>query len=120
MSGSSSELPAEDLAATLAARRELGAEFEPALVESLAERLEGVIQARVEAHLAEQQRPATPALASVPPQMRVGVALGSTALAIPITAIAGGEAGLAGIIVVWAGVVAVNLAFALGSRLPRR
>src|SRR5262249_40539183 len=57
-----------DLRTTLAVRQELGAEFEPALVESLAERPVGVIEARVDARLARrpplmvQAVPAAPAL----------------------------------------------------------
>jgi hypothetical protein len=114
------ELSREDLSATLAARKELGPEFEPALVESLAERLEGVIEARVEARLA--QRPPAPSAPPVPaaqpmsPNMRVGLALGSMGIAIPCTAIAASLVGLPGLIVVWSGVVLVNVAAALGSR----
>ncbi len=70
----------------LEARRELGPSYEPALVDSFAERIAlGV------------------------------VSLGS---GIPITAIAGNAAdpGLAGIVVAWAGIVGVNVAYALRGR----
>src|SRR5262245_17269278 len=109
------ELPREDLSATLAARKELGPEYEPALVESLAERLEGVIEARIEARLA--QRPPAPAALPVPaiqpmsPNMRLGPARGSVGIASPA-----GIVGLPGLIVVWTGIVLVNVAAALGPR----
>jgi hypothetical protein len=107
----------EDLAATLAARQELGIEFEPALVESLAERLEGVIEARVEARMAQRPpAPAVPAAQAMSPSMRLGLALGSLGIAIPCTAIAAGITGLPGLIVVWSGVVLVNVAAAFGPR----
>jgi hypothetical protein len=120
MSGPSQELSREDLSATLAARKELGAEFEPALVESLAERLEGVIEARVEARVA--QRPPVTALPVAPPgqslsaNMRLGLALGSLGVAIPCTAIAAGIVGVSGLVVVWTGIVLVNVAAAFGPR----
>jgi hypothetical protein len=118
MSERSPELSREELGATLAARHELGAEFEPALVDSLAERVETAIESRVQARLAHQV-PATPPPPAVPamhPGLRLGMGLGSIGLAIPCTAIAGDVAQLPGVIVVWAGVVLVNVAFNLGGR----
>jgi hypothetical protein len=122
MSGPSRELSPQginqdDLAATLAARQELGAEFEPALVESLAERLEGAIEARVEARLAQRPPPpAALAAQAMSPNMRLGLALGSLGIAIPCTAIAAAITGLPGLIVVWSGVVLVNVAAAFTPR----
>ncbi len=120
MSGPSQELSREDLSATLAARKELGAEFEPALVESLAERLEGMIEARVEARVAQRAPvtalPPVPAAQSLSPNMRLGLALGSLGVSIPTTAIAAGIAGVPGLVVVWTGIVLVNVAAAFGPR----
>ncbi len=114
------EVSREDLTATLAARRELGAEFEPALVESLAERLEGVVDARVEARLDPRQpappAPPMPAAQPMSQNARLALALTSLGIAIPCTAIAGGISGLPGLIVVWTGVVLVNVAAAFGPR----
>ncbi|HKF78263.1 MAG TPA: hypothetical protein VKF59_19135 [Candidatus Dormibacteraeota bacterium] len=115
----------EDLAATLAARQELGPEFEPALVESFAQRLEATIDARLQAALARgaPPAPAPPATASavVPAAMRLAVAIVSLGVAIPVTAIAGESGGLVGVVVSWAGLVGINAAFALPShwRWPR-
>ena len=86
--------PREELSAALAARQELGHEYEPALIDSLAERVERVVEARVEARLAS--RPG-----SLPPAgLSPGLRLGSMRLAIPCSAIAGDVEGLAGIVVV--------------------
>jgi hypothetical protein len=53
---SNPELPREELAAVVEARRELGKEYEPALVESFIDRLDQVIDARIRAGLAERGR----------------------------------------------------------------
>ena len=109
MSTPGPELSRDELGATLAARQELGQDYEPALVDSLAERVEQVVEARLEAQLA-QQRPVSRPPAALSPRERIALGLGSMVLAIPCTAIAGDVGGLAGVIVVWVGVVAVNLA----------
>jgi hypothetical protein len=132
MSGSGAEVSREDLHATLAARRELGEEYEPALVDALAERVERVVEARVEARLGQRQvgppaatqasapqASAAPA-AEVSASARIGVAMGSLALAIPLTGIAGGTAGVPGMAIAWGGIVAVNVAFAVGAGLRSR
>ena len=63
--------------------------------------------------------PAAPA-GEVSPGARIGVAVGSLALGIPLSAIAGASAGAAGLAIAWAGIVTVNVAFALGAgRRPR-
>jgi hypothetical protein len=122
MSSSGAEVSREDLHATLAARQELGEEYEPALVDALAERVERVVEARVEARLA--QRGVVPPVAARSPAgpetevttaQRIGVAVGSLGLAIPLTGIAGGTAGVAGMAIAWAGIVLVNVAFAVGA-----
>ena len=48
------EIPREEAASPLGARRELGAEMEPAVVEAFVERVERQIDARVDARLAER------------------------------------------------------------------
>jgi hypothetical protein len=118
-----SEIPREELRATLAARQELGPDYDAALVDSLAERVEQVVQARVAAHQAAAPAPAPAApapSAGQAPWERITVALGSLVLAIPLTAIAGDTGGKFGVAVVWVGVVAVNLAIGIGPALRRR
>jgi hypothetical protein len=76
-----------------------------------------VIEARVEARLGQRPpAPPAPAIQPMSPNMRLGLALGSMGIAIPCTAIAAGISGLPGLIVVWTGVVLVNVAAALGPR----
>jgi hypothetical protein len=101
-------VPRDDLEALVAARRELEPEHEAALVESFLDRIGAAIDARVDERLAERR-----------PRRKGGdhgLAEASVLFGIPITAIAGGEAGIAGIIVAWVGIALVNLASALGNR----
>jgi hypothetical protein len=108
------ELPRDDLAATIEARRELGKEAEPALVESFLERIETEIDRRVDDRLERQGT-----LSSVSERgMSLAVPLGTVGMGIPITAIASDSAGLAGILVAWLGIATVNVAYAL-ARLRR-
>ncbi len=86
----------KDLRATLDARQELGAAYEPQLIDAFLRRLDQAIDTRIEQRL--QQRPSPPAVRSDPARL-LAIAL---ALAIPLTAIAGGIAGATGIIAVLA------------------
>ena len=100
----------EDLQATLDARRDLGPDYEPALVDSLVERLDATIAARVAAELHLRGVP--------PPKQRasgsamVPIALGSMAIGIPLTAIAS-TSGLVAIVAAWISIVAINMASAM-------
>lgn len=46
----------------------------------------------------------------------VGLAYASLGLGIPISAVAGGTAGVVGLVVAWAGIAAVNIAAVIGAR----
>ncbi|MFJ2649192.1 hypothetical protein ACIO1C_20980 [Streptomyces sp. NPDC087420] len=106
----------KELDATLQARRELGTEYEPALVESFLEkveqRLDGTVDRRVRRQLAEQQMSAARSSRSpAGPEgfgERFGFGIISLILAIPLSAIAAVQAGNKGLIVCWLGIVAVN------------
>ncbi|WP_196452952.1 hypothetical protein [Planomonospora sp. ID82291] len=108
----------QDMHATLDARRDLGPEYEAALVESFVERLDATIAARVRAEVhAAGPSPYEPPLRK---QRRSGgspaaIALGSLGIGIPLTGIAANEAGIVGLLLAWGGIVAVNLAHALGN-----
>jgi hypothetical protein len=84
-------IPNDELHATLAARKELGAEMEPALVDAFVERIER----RLEQRGGENER----ALKRKRDHQREMV-LGAMAISIPLFAIAAIFVGLAGIIVV--------------------
>ncbi len=97
----------DDLAAMLGARRDLGDEYDAAFVENFVERVASEIEARVDERV-------TQALQTVRTKRRFrasrSLAVLSLALGIPITAIAGGQAHLAGLGVAWGGIVAINIA----------
>jgi hypothetical protein len=99
------EVPRDELQAAIEARRELGQDLEPAVIEGFLERVGTAIDERVDQRL---QRRAT---ARGPGQM--GLALVSMLFAIPLTGIAAGTTGLAGLVVVWLAIVLVNLTAAL-------
>lgn len=111
--GSSSR---EDLRATIEARRDLGPEYEAALVESFLEKIETTIAARVRAEVAAQTTGQGPHKKS---DAAVGVALGSLGIGIPLTAIAAGNAGTPGLFLAWGGIIMVNVAYALNRRSQR-
>lgn len=69
--------------------------------------------------LVPHQQPAVPT--PVPPPARTDrtgfiVAIISLVMAIPLTAIASGNAGLPGLLIVWAGIALVNAVYAWGRR----
>ncbi|GAA1018133.1 hypothetical protein Aple_089550 [Acrocarpospora pleiomorpha] len=108
-------LPRDDLRATLEARRDLGPEYEDALVDSFLEKLDSEITARVRAEVAVHQSKAG-VKPPKPDNSHIPVALGSLGIAIPLTAIAAGNAGTPGLFLAWGGIVLINLAYALGRR----
>ncbi|MFI7322114.1 hypothetical protein [Streptomyces venezuelae] len=107
----------KELDATLHARRELGEEYDSALVDSflgkIEQRLDGTIDRRMRRHLAEQQMVVargarSPASGVDSWGERFGFGVVSLILAVPLSAIAVVNAGLTGLFVSWAGIVGVN------------
>lgn len=106
----------KELNATLQARRELGEEYESALVDSFLEkvdqRIDGAVERRVRRQLAEQQMMVARDSRSPKPTdswgERFGFGIVSLVLAVPLSAIGGGVAQLPGLLVAWAGIVGVN------------
>jgi hypothetical protein len=115
-----SEIRPEELSATLAARRELGPEYDTALVEALAERVEQVVQARVTAQQLAAPPPPRPSSTALSAGQRVAIAAISLGVAIPCLAIAGDVAGVAGVAITWAGIAVVNVAAAISPGFWRR
>ena len=88
----------EELEAVVAARGELGRDYEPALVDSFLERVEQQVARRAKtASRAREHRTVTPLI------------LGSLGIAVPLMAVAGSAAGLAGVALVCAAIVIVNV-----------
>ncbi len=106
----------KELNATLQARRELGDEYESALVDSFLEkvdqRIDGAVERRLRRQMAEQQMVAARGSRSPKPTdswgERFGFGIVSLVLAIPLSAIGGGVAHLPGLLVAWIGIVGVN------------
>ena len=88
----------EELQALVAARGELGPEYEPALVDSFLERIEQQVAQRSKSVGRPKEH-----------YMVTPMVLGSLGLSIPLMAIAGSAAGLAGIALVCAAIVIVNV-----------
>ncbi|MEU6391244.1 hypothetical protein [Streptomyces sp. NPDC046939] len=118
----------KELDATLHARRELGEEYETALVDSfldkVEQRLDSSVDRRVRRQLAEQQMVvARDARAGRNPGSdgwgeRFGFAVVTLVLAIPLSAIAVVNAHLPGLLIAWGGIVGVN-ALHMGVWAPR-
>ena len=88
----------EELDAILSAWRELGADYNEKLTDIFMERLDAVIDRRVEARLQNvNQKSVSPA-----------VPICSFIIAIPATAVTASLVGFQGIAIVWAAVVVVN------------
>ncbi|WP_405583596.1 hypothetical protein [Streptomyces sp. NBC_01092] len=107
----------KELNATLHARRELGDDYESALVDSFMEkvdqRIDGAVERRMRRQMAEQQMVVARGSRSPKPTdsfgERFGFGIVSLVLAIPLSAIGGGVADISGLLVAWAGIVGVNV-----------
>jgi hypothetical protein len=110
-----------EAAAALAARRELGLEYEEQIAAGLAERVEQAVwQRQVESsqrtkieleHLKDDRKARG---------QRFALSIVSLGTGIPMSAIAADQAGLLGVAVTWGGIVGVNAVFALSSLVRRR
>ncbi|MEU2559351.1 hypothetical protein ABZ626_08455 [Streptomyces longispororuber] len=107
----------KELDAALHARKDLGEEYESALVDSFLEkvekRLDSTIDRQMRRHLAEQQmimarNARNPASGVDSWGERFGFGIVSLILAIPLSAIGVVNAGLSGLFVTWFGIVGVN------------
>jgi hypothetical protein len=107
-------VPKDELEAAIEARREVGAELEPQVIDAFVERIEKRIEER-ESRVGRRSRKDDKDERGA----AIGVALGSMAIGIPLTGIAAGTAGLAGLLVCWIGIVLVNVAYALSRRIAR-
>jgi hypothetical protein len=111
------DLTPTEIAAALAARRELGPEYEDAIAASLAERVEREIARRVDGVPAA---PAPPARVRAAPSGNDGrwIATASLIAGIPVTGIVAGTShgNVFAIAVAWGGIALVNMAHALGRR----
>ncbi len=115
----------DELAAAVEARRELGRDYEDAVLDSFLDRLDKSIDARVDARVEAQTRGRLPQPAPAPrPEAKQGqdrqftLGLVSLGAGIPISAIvgSGSEGSVGRLLIAWAGIVGVNVAHALSRR----
>jgi hypothetical protein len=92
----------EDIEATVEARRELGGEMEPHLIDSFVDRIEKRIDERATSTNPAQRHGREGSFA---------LALASLIFAIPITAIAATHGGITAMVVVWIGIVLLNAVY---------
>ncbi|RSS60604.1 hypothetical protein [Streptomyces sp. WAC06614] len=106
----------KELDAALDARRELGPEYEAALVDSFVDKVDTHVRRR----LAEQQltvvrgsrAPGPPPDGASGFGERYGFAVITLVLAVPLSAIGATQAGLSGLLVTWGGILGVNFVHA--------
>ncbi|MFE2430996.1 hypothetical protein ACFXJ5_30175 [Streptomyces sp. NPDC059373] len=127
----------KELAATIQVRKDLGEEYESALVDSFMEkidqRLDSHVERRVRRELAQRQTSFARAGRQVAPSRgpaggggggrfaaRYGMAGFSLIFAIPLSAIGSANAGLAGLLITWTGIVGVNVAQSVGAVVAER
>ncbi|WP_328993798.1 hypothetical protein OG394_05485 [Kribbella sp. NBC_01245] len=104
----------KDLRAAMAARQELGADYEPEIIDAFLEKVDARIAERVAAVPVPQPQ--------LPPKDDPGglaLAIVSVVAGIPITAIAANQEGTIAIIICWGGIVGVNLARSISRFMGR-
>jgi hypothetical protein len=119
------EIPRDEAEAALEARRELGRDYEPAVVDSFVDRLDNVIQQRIDEGIAkrESQQNAAAAgdynryqLEKVQSGQRLALIIVSIVFSVPLSAIAASLWRPEAIALVWTGIVLLNVIFGLGNR----
>jgi hypothetical protein len=99
----------DDVVSAVGARHELGDDLEPAVVDAFLDKIERAIDAQVDAKVAESRRRSRGG-SGLDQGQRLALSIVSLGTGIPITAIAAEEAGAVGILIVWCGIVGVNVA----------
>jgi hypothetical protein len=97
----------EDIESAIGARRELGEEMEPAVIDAFLDRVEAAAEARAAALRPPEKLDPGQARGA-----QLALSIVSLGTGIPITAIAAEQGGVAGMLMAWAGIVGVNFSFA--------
>ncbi|MER7467578.1 hypothetical protein [Streptomyces sp. NPDC097981] len=100
----------KELGAALDARRELGPDYEAALVDSFVEKVDTQVRRRLAEERLAAARGGRGGLPSPDGGFgeRFGFAIITLVLAVPLSAIGSTQAGFKGLLVAWAGVLGVN------------
>jgi hypothetical protein len=105
----------KDLRAAVAARQELGPEYEDAIIDSFLERLDARDVQRRAGLPAEAAPRRHPSRENDPGGLALAIV--SIVAAIPITAIAAGMIGPFGVLIAWIGLVSINFARTMSRRI---
>lgn len=112
----------KDLRAAVAARQELGPDYEPEIIDAFLEKLDAQAAARGIVPTAQPQQvqfvPQTPSRETDPGGLALAIV--SVGAGIPITAIAAAQEGVIAIIICWGGLVGINLARSIGRFVGRQ
>jgi hypothetical protein len=111
------DLERSEIEALGATRAELGRDYEPALLDSFADKVEAAIEQRVDRALAQSQRGSGMERRLAGQQLALGII--SLVAAIPISIVLGVTDHLPALLVAWLGIVAVNWAHAFQGRRSR-
>jgi hypothetical protein len=108
-------LPREDLTAAMAARRELGPDYDDVFIETVVDRIEETLDARAAAPR-HRPRPAPEPRRGGERDHSLAMAVLSLLAAIPLSAIGVVNAGLPGLLFAITGIVLVNLTYTFRPR----
>ncbi|MER7733186.1 hypothetical protein ABTX80_20075 [Streptomyces erythrochromogenes] len=111
----------KELDATLKARRDLGPEYEAALVDSFVEKVDTQVRRRLAEERLAAARGEGPCAGPADGNFgeRFGFAIITLVLAVPLSAIAAVQTGFKGLVVTWVGIVGVNFIHATRLRRAR-
>jgi hypothetical protein len=114
---SSTSLTPDEIRAAAETHRELGPDYQSAVIESFLDKVGKEIEARVDARMA-----VAPPVTRARPYAPLPLAITSMAFGIPLTAItlAVGSTGISGLIVVWLAISIINVAYCLSYRPSSR
>ncbi|QXJ20038.1 hypothetical protein AGRA3207_000669 [Actinomadura graeca] len=118
MTTTTPRLPREDLRAALAARRELGPDYDEAFIETVVSRIEETLAVRAGGAAMPEPEPRRPRRAAGERDHSLAMAVLSLLAAIPLSAIAVVNAGLPGLLFTCTMIVLVNVTYTCRPRRP--
>ena len=117
---SSTSLTPDEVRAAAETHRELGPDYQAAVIESFLDKVGREIDARVDARLAVAQ----PGIRAPRQPSRGGplaLAIVSLGVGVPLTGITEGtHAGIVALAIIWAAIAVINVAYSLSASLPNR
>ncbi|HYS31997.1 MAG TPA: hypothetical protein VEM58_07020 [Streptosporangiaceae bacterium] len=118
----SPSLSPDEIRAAAGTHRELGPEYQSAVIESFLDKVGREIDARVDARVAAAQPPPAPARAAANDRSAFALAVCSMAFGIPLTAIAVSAgthpAGISAVLVIWLAIAVINVSYTRRGRPP--